>query len=137
MPVVSAVGHEIDVTIADLVSDRRALTPSEAAELVVPELRDVLGRTPFARYPARCERVLASMDAWATWADAAPRHPSVHCADPDDQMFIDLAAAHRAAWLFSRDRALLDLAPRLRGWNCSIVEPGAWADLGYVGWKWR
>jgi exodeoxyribonuclease VII large subunit len=42
VPVVSAVGHEIDVTIADLVSDRRALTPSEAAELVVPELRDVL-----------------------------------------------------------------------------------------------
>lgn len=36
VPVVSAVGHEIDVTIADLVADRRALTPSEAAELVVP-----------------------------------------------------------------------------------------------------
>jgi exodeoxyribonuclease VII large subunit len=45
LPVVSAVGHEIDVTIADLVADRRALTPSEAAELVVPdaaELRDRL-----------------------------------------------------------------------------------------------
>lgn len=36
VPVVSAVGHEIDVTIADLVADRRALTPSEAAELVIP-----------------------------------------------------------------------------------------------------
>jgi predicted nucleic acid-binding protein len=96
------------------------------------ELRDVLGRTPFARHPARCERVLASMDAWATRADAAPRHPSVHCADPDDQMFIDLAAAHRATWLFSRDRAVLELAPRLRGWNCSIVEPGAWASDGSI-----
>jgi len=36
LPVVAAVGHEIDVSIADLVADRRALTPSEAAELVVP-----------------------------------------------------------------------------------------------------
>ncbi|QDT38571.1 exodeoxyribonuclease VII large subunit [Stratiformator vulcanicus] len=37
VPVVSAVGHEIDVTIADLVADRRALTPSEAGELAVPD----------------------------------------------------------------------------------------------------
>ena len=36
LPVISAVGHEIDVSIADLVADCRALTPSEAAELVVP-----------------------------------------------------------------------------------------------------
>lgn len=41
VPVISAVGHEIDVTIADLVADRRALTPSEAGELVVPNLSDV------------------------------------------------------------------------------------------------
>jgi exodeoxyribonuclease VII large subunit len=47
IPVISAVGHEIDVTIADLVADRRALTPSEAGELVVPhfeEIRDFLGQ---------------------------------------------------------------------------------------------
>ncbi len=36
IPVVAAVGHEIDVSIADLVADRRAVTPSEAAELTVP-----------------------------------------------------------------------------------------------------
>ncbi len=41
VPVVSAVGHEIDVSIADLVADRRALTPSEAGELVVPSIADV------------------------------------------------------------------------------------------------
>jgi exodeoxyribonuclease VII large subunit len=37
VPVVSAVGHEVDVTIADLVADVRAATPSQAAELVVPD----------------------------------------------------------------------------------------------------
>ena len=43
VPVVSAVGHEIDVTIADLVADKRALTPSEAAELVTPDGGQILG----------------------------------------------------------------------------------------------
>jgi len=44
LPVVSAVGHESDVTIADLVADERAATPSTAAELVVPDRRDVAER---------------------------------------------------------------------------------------------
>jgi exodeoxyribonuclease VII large subunit len=41
VPVVSAVGHEIDVTIADLVADARAPTPSAAAALVVPRKADL------------------------------------------------------------------------------------------------
>lgn len=47
LPVVSAVGHEIDVTLSDLVADVRALTPSEAAERVVPaaeEIQQLLGQ---------------------------------------------------------------------------------------------
>lgn len=44
IPVVSAVGHEIDFTIADFVADMRAATPSEAAEKVVPR-RDQLLNT--------------------------------------------------------------------------------------------
>ena len=41
LPVVSAVGHEIDVTLADLAADKRALTPSEAGEYCVPDAREV------------------------------------------------------------------------------------------------
>lgn len=41
LPIVSAVGHETDVSIADLVADVRAATPSMAAELVVPDRREV------------------------------------------------------------------------------------------------
>ena len=41
-PVISAVGHEIDFTIADFVADRRAPTPTAAAEMVVPKRADLL-----------------------------------------------------------------------------------------------
>jgi exodeoxyribonuclease VII large subunit len=41
LPVVSAVGHEIDVTLADLAADRRALTPTEAGEICVPDSREI------------------------------------------------------------------------------------------------
>jgi len=42
IPVLSAVGHEVDVTISDLVADRRAATPSAAAEILAPS-RDEVG----------------------------------------------------------------------------------------------
>ena len=42
VPVVSAVGHEIDFTIADFVADARAPTPTAAAEMILPRKRDLL-----------------------------------------------------------------------------------------------
>ena len=49
VPVVSAVGHETDFTIADFVADVRAPTPSAAAEIVVLERSEVLGRVERAQ----------------------------------------------------------------------------------------
>jgi exodeoxyribonuclease VII large subunit len=48
VPVVSAVGHDVDVTLVDFAADARAATPSQAAEMVVPDRRarrDLLART--------------------------------------------------------------------------------------------
>lgn len=55
-PVISAVGHETDVTISDYVADLRAPTPSAAAELAVPELTAVRGEV--AGYQDLLRRVL-------------------------------------------------------------------------------
>ncbi len=57
VPVVSAVGHEVDVSIADLVADVRAATPTHAAQLMAP-VRDEL-RAAVAAQQARLERAMA------------------------------------------------------------------------------
>lgn len=44
IPVISAVGHEVDITIADLVADARASTPTQAGVIAVPDYRDELGK---------------------------------------------------------------------------------------------
>jgi exodeoxyribonuclease VII large subunit len=53
VPIVSAVGHEIDFTICDFVADLRAPTPSAAAELIVPDITDL------QRHIDGCTRALA------------------------------------------------------------------------------
>lgn len=50
LPIVSAVGHEIDFTIADFVADARAPTPTAAAEMVVPRLADLRAVVERAEY---------------------------------------------------------------------------------------
>jgi exodeoxyribonuclease VII large subunit len=57
VPVISAVGHEVDVTISDLVADVRAATPTHAAQLVAPVRDELVARLASLR--ARAERAVA------------------------------------------------------------------------------
>ena len=45
IPVVSAIGHEVDVTLSDMVADARALTPTDAARIVFPSRQELFERT--------------------------------------------------------------------------------------------
>ncbi len=63
IPVVSAIGHEIDVTLTDLVADVRALTPTEAAQRVVPAAEDIRAGLQHQR-----ARLAAALRARATTA---------------------------------------------------------------------
>ncbi len=64
IPIISAVGHEVDITIADLVADVRAATPTAAAELAVPILEDIFAE--IEDYTSRLYRALCGRAQLAT-----------------------------------------------------------------------
>ncbi|MCK9590532.1 MAG: exodeoxyribonuclease VII large subunit [Methanoregula sp.] len=63
VPVVSAIGHEVDVTLSDLAADLRAATPSAAAELVVPDRIVLTAR--LREHKSQLNTALLARVAWA------------------------------------------------------------------------
>src|SRR5690606_26839404 len=103
IPVVSAVGHETDVTISDLVADVRAATPTAAAELVAPALQDLEDR--LAELAGRLVRSLEKLlnrkreRLQALKNRPAFRHPRVRLEQQNqrlDQLAWDLHRSFRA-----------------------------------------
>lgn len=93
IPTISAVGHEIDVTLADLAADVRALTPSEAAERVAPSSDELSSRVRSIG-----ERLHRS--AWRAWRTRRERVASLESRRP-------IARPH--AMLEDRTRQLDDI----------------------------
>ncbi len=70
IPVVSAIGHESDTTIADYAADKRAPTPSAAAEMVVPVQSDLIDKVAAVR--RRMDKTIQG--AWRQWRDRHRLH---------------------------------------------------------------
>jgi len=107
VPVISAVGHEIDFTIADLVADLRAATPSAAGELLTAGYVEAVGRLSVA---ARRLRVLTARTI-LTWGQRAEswvlrlerRHPRRQLETRIQQLDDTMAALMRGAGRGVRD----------------------------------
>lgn len=97
IPVVSAIGHEIDFTIADFAADLRAPTPSAAAELLVPDANEI---------HRALDHVRARLDQWI-------RHRLHALAQRGDHAFARLRAQHPRQRLRAGGERLAQLRARL------------------------
>jgi exodeoxyribonuclease VII large subunit len=148
VPVISAVGHEVDFTIADFVADVRAATPSNAAELVVKEKRavvesltDLSGRLrrvmarALAAHRDRLERVAARRvltDPGRPLRDLARRLDDARARLRQAALAARAGGAHRLALATRGLRALSPVARALNG-RRALTELAGRLDRGVRG----
>ena len=111
----------------------RAILDGALCWVATPEMRkehfDVLGRAMLQRWAPNADTHRRCWDAHCRLVEPLPASPGgvpLRCADPQDQMFVDFALNERPAWLLSRDKALLALAPALRPHGVAVLTPAAW-----------
>jgi exodeoxyribonuclease VII large subunit len=133
VPVVSAIGHETDVTLADLVADVRAPTPSAAAELCTPDVREI------ARDIHLAQRALTEMardglerrredvrDLRAALVRASPARRAEQLAQRVDERTRALAALVQRTLLVHRERLHAHAAA------LNALNPQAVLERGYA-----
>ena len=110
-----------------------ALTSGQCRWLCTRAMRDelahVVARESLERWAIDADAVLAVFDALGLDVGTPPllcAAERLRCSDPDDQQFIDLAIARRVHALLTRDRAVLRLASRARGFGVLIATPEVW-----------
>ena len=90
IPVISAVGHEVDVTVADFVADARASTPTKAGITVVPDMQEVLGRLAYFEKSlaskARAKLELCGENLQTILASAVFRNPLLLVQNAEQQL---------------------------------------------------
>lgn len=132
-PVVSAIGHESDTPLVDLVADYRASTPTDAAKRVVPDVREELDRVARAREQIR-SALRRRLDHERAGLDSVRSRPAL--ADPHHALFVrrdeltHLVDRARRSMRHLLDRAASDIdhtRARVRA-----LSPAATLERGYA-----